>query len=124
MRGRTITSDCCDVANCDDASATMGEKGEIIKKGRTHCVAKELNDVSYKNNTHTPVISIYYFLKDESVWPKWTRFYRRHRGGFLTQSRRPGRAMPRPLRRRLLQMHAIDQIRGGWPMNSAKKKAD
>ena len=42
----------------------------------------------------------------------------------LTQSRRPGRAMPRPLRRRLLQMHAIDQIRGGWPMNSAKKKAD
>ena len=73
MRGKTIMSDNCDVANCADTSATMAEKGEIMKRGRTHCVAEALNDVSYKNNTHRPGISIYFFLKDEAVWPKYTR---------------------------------------------------
>ena len=29
-----------------------------------------------------------------------------------------------PLRRRLLRIHVTDQIRGRWPMNSAKKEAD
>ena len=82
MRGKTIMSDNCDVANCADTSATMAEKGEIMKRGRTHCVAEALNDVSYKNNTHRPGISIYFFLKDEAVWPKYTRFDRRHRGDF------------------------------------------
>ena len=75
-------SDNCDVANCADTSATMAEKGEIMKRGRTHCVAEALNDVSYKNNTHRPGIYIYFFLKDEAVWPKYTRFDRRHRGDF------------------------------------------
>ena len=82
MRGKTIMSDNCDVANCADTSATMVEKGEIMKRRRTRCVAEALNDVSYKNNTHRPGISIYFFLKDEAVWPKCTRFDRRHRGDF------------------------------------------
>ena len=82
MRGKTIMSDNCNVANCADTSATMAEKGEIMKRRRTHCVAEALNDVSYKNNTHRPGISIYFFLKDEAVWPKYTRFDRRHRGDF------------------------------------------
>ena len=36
-------------------------------------------DISHKNNTHKPGISIHYFPKDVAVWPKWTRFDRRHR---------------------------------------------
>lgn len=35
MRGKTIMSDNCDVANCADTSATMAEKGEIMKRRRT-----------------------------------------------------------------------------------------
>ena len=42
MRGKTIISDNCDVANCADTSATMAEKGEIMKRRRTHCVAEAL----------------------------------------------------------------------------------
>ena len=42
----------------------------------------------------------------------------------FTQSRRPGKAMLRPLRRRLLRTHATYQIRGGWPMNLTTQKAD
>ena len=72
-------SDNCDVANC----TTMAEKGEVMKRGRTHYVAEALNDVSYKNNTHRPGISIYFFLKDEALWPKYTRFDRRYRGDFI-----------------------------------------
>ena len=45
------------------------------------------NDVSYKNNTHKPGISIYYFPKDVAVWLKWTRFDLRHRGDFTLQCR-------------------------------------
>ena len=54
-------------------------------KGRTYCVARAPNDVSYKNNTHIPGIFIHYFPKDVAVWPKWTRstIDRRHRGDFL-----------------------------------------
>ena len=50
-------------------------------KGRTYCVARAPNDVSYKNNTHIPGIFIDYFPKDVAVWPKWTRstIDRRHR---------------------------------------------
>ena len=55
-------------------------------KRRTYCVAKVPNDASYKNNTHTPGISIHYFPKDVAVWPKWTRFDRRRRGDFALQS--------------------------------------
>ena len=39
-------------------------------KGRTYCVARAPNDVSYKNNTHIPGIFIHYFPKDVAVWPK------------------------------------------------------
>ena len=66
-------------------SATMVEKGEIKKKGRTYCVAGEPNDVSYKNNTHIPGSSIHYFSKNVAVWPKWTRCDRR---AFALQCRR------------------------------------
>ena len=108
MRGKTIMSDNCDVANCADTSATMAEKGEIMKRRRTHCVAEALNDVSYKNNTHSQNIRVS-IVDIEEILP--------------AQSRRPGGAMPRPLRRQLLRTHTTYQIRGGWPMNSAKKKA-
>ena len=75
----------CDVENYEDTSATMVEKGEIKKKGRTYCVAGEPNDVSYKNNTHIPGSSIHYFSKNVAVWPKWTRCDRR---AFALQCRR------------------------------------
>ena len=47
----------------------MVEKGEIKKIRRAYCVAGATNDVSYKNNTHVPGISILYFQKDVAVWP-------------------------------------------------------
>ena len=47
------------------------------------------SDFRYKNDTYTPVISTHYHPKDVAVWPKWTRFDRRHRGDFTFQSRRP-----------------------------------
>ena len=75
----------CDVENYEDMSATMVEKGEIKKKGRTYCVAGEPNDISYKNNTHIPGSSIHYFSKNVAVWPKWTRCDRR---AFALQCRR------------------------------------
>ena len=43
------------------------------------------NDVSYENNIHMPGIPIHYVPKDVAVWPKWTRFNRRHRGYFTLQ---------------------------------------
>ena len=33
-------------------------------------VAGAPNDVSYKNNSHIPSISIHYLPKDVAVWPK------------------------------------------------------
>ena len=47
----TIMLHSCDVENCEDTSATMVEKGETLKKGRTYCVAGAPDDVSYKNDT-------------------------------------------------------------------------
>ena len=88
----------------------MVEKGEIWKKGRTYCEAGAPNDVSYRNNTHIPGISIHYFPKDVAVWQKWTRFDRRHRGDFTLRCRRP--YVPYRLRRRLLQTHFTSQIKG------------
>ena len=46
------------------------------------------DDVSFMSNTHTPSISLHYFPKDVAVWPKWTRFDRRHLGDFALQCRR------------------------------------
>ena len=86
----------------------MVEKGEIWK-GRTYCVAGGPND-SFKNITHIPGISIYFFPKDVAVWPKWTRFDRPHRGDFTLQRRRP--YAPYRLRRRLLQTHISVVISG------------
>ena len=91
----------CGVGNCEDASATIMKRGKIQSKGRTYCVSRAPNDVSYKNNTHIPSISINYFPKDVAVWPKWTRFDRCH------QPYAPCR-----LRRRLLLTHTTSQIRG------------
>ena len=82
----------------------------------------EPNDVSYKNNTDIPDISIHYFPKDVALCPKWMRFDRRHRGDFTLQCRRLY-AFYR-LRRRLLRTHITSQIRGTQPMNSAEKNAD
>ena len=70
----------CDIENCEHMSATMKEKGEIYKKGRTYYVAEAPNDVSFKNSTHTLGVSIHSFPKDVAVWPKWTRFDCLHRG--------------------------------------------
>ena len=41
------------------------------------------NDVSFKNSTNIPGISIQSFPKDVVVWQTWTRFDRRHRGDLL-----------------------------------------
>ena len=73
---KTIILQSCDVENCEYTSSILVEKGEILKKGRTYCVVGAPNDVSYKNNTHIPGISIHYFLKDVAVWPKWTDAFR------------------------------------------------
>ena len=60
----------------------MVKKGEIKKRGRIYCVAGAPNDVMHNYNTHTPGISIHYSPRDVAVWPKQTRFDRRHRGDF------------------------------------------
>ena len=57
-------------------------------------------DVSYKNNAHIPGNFLHYFPKDVAVWPKWTRFDRRHREDFTLQCLRP--LAPYRLRRHLL----------------------
>ena len=81
----------------------MVEKGEIKGKGRTCCVARVPNNITYKNNTHILGISIYFFLKYAAVWPKCTRLNRRHRGNFTLQYRRP--FPPYWLRKRLLRIY-------------------
>ena len=48
---------CGNVENCEDTSASMVARGEIKRKGRTYCVARAPNDVSYKINTHIPDIT-------------------------------------------------------------------
>ena len=75
---------CGNVENCEDTSAGMVERGKINWKGRTYCVARAPNDISYKINTHIPDISIHYFLRGVAVWPQWTRS-RRNRGDFTIQ---------------------------------------
>ena len=70
----------CDIENCEHTSATMMEKGEIYKKGRTYYVAGAPNDVCFKNSTHTLGVSIHSCPKDVAVWPKWTRFDCLHLG--------------------------------------------
>ena len=107
---KTIMLHTCDVENCEDMSATIVEKREIKKKGRTCYVAGASNDVSYKNNTHIPGISIHYLPKNVTVWQKWTRLDRRHRGDFILQCRWP--YAPHRLRRRLSQTYSSSQIRG------------
>ena len=57
----------CNVENCEDTLAIMVQKGEIQKKGRMYCMTRAPNDVSFKNNAHTPAISIHCFPKDVAV---------------------------------------------------------
>ena len=61
---KTIMLHSCDLENCEDTSATMAQKGEIYKKGRTYSMAGAPNDVGFKNNSYIPGISISSFLKD------------------------------------------------------------
>ena len=63
-----------DVENCDVTSATMVEKREIKKEGRTYYRAGAPNDVSYKNNTYISGISIHYFPKRCSCIAKMDAF--------------------------------------------------
>ena len=56
-----------DLENCEDTSATMAQKGEIYRKGRTYSMAGAPNDVGFKNNSYIPGISISSFLKDVGV---------------------------------------------------------
>ena len=97
----------CDIKSGEE---TLVEKGEIKKRGRTYCAAGALSDVSFKKDALTPGISIHFFPKDVAVWPKWTRFDRRHSGDFTLQSRRPYALSW--LQRRLSQTDTIGQIRG------------
>ena len=57
----------CDLENCEDTSATMVQKGEIYKKGRSYSMAGAPNDFGFKNNSYIPGISISSFLKDVGV---------------------------------------------------------
>ena len=82
---KTIILHSCNVENCEDTSATIVERGEIQRKGRTYFLAGAPNDVSYKNNTHIPSISLRYFPKDVVAWLKWTRFDLCHQGDFTLQ---------------------------------------
>ena len=68
------------------------------------------NDVSFKDTTRIPGISIYSFPKDVAVWPKWMRFDRQHREDFTLQCRRPYAAYRLP--RGLLRTCTTIQIRG------------
>ena len=79
---------CGNVENCEDTSASMVERGEIKRKGRTYCVARAPSDVNFKINTHIPDISIHRFPKGVAVGPQWTRS-RRNRGDFTIQCRWP-----------------------------------
>ena len=79
---------CGNVENCEDTSAGMVERGKINWKGRTYCVARAPDDVSYKINTHIPDISLHHFLRGVAVRPQWTRS-RRNRGDFTIQCRWP-----------------------------------
>ena len=92
----------CDEENCEDTSATTEEKGERRNlEERTNVLRGRSNiDVSYKNNAHIPGNFLHYFPKDVAVWPKWTRFDRRHREDFTLQCLRP--FAPYRLRRHLL----------------------
>lgn len=56
------------------------------KKVGTYCSAGFPNDVSCKNNTHTPGVSMHYFSKNEAVRQKWARFVRKHRKHFTPTS--------------------------------------
>ena len=64
---KTIMLHCGNVENCEDTSAGMVERGKINWKGRTYCVARAPDDVSYKINTHIPDISIHHFLRGVAV---------------------------------------------------------
>ena len=85
---KTIMLHCGNVENCEDTSASMVERGEIKRKGRTYCVARAPSDVNFKINTHIPDISIHRFPKGVAVGPQWTRS-RRNRGDFTIQCRWP-----------------------------------
>ena len=115
---KTIMLHSCDVQSYENTSATLVRKGGIEKKGWMYCVTGEPNDVSYKNNTLIPGISVHYFPKDVAICPKWTRFDRRY-------DLRYRRLHPAyRLWRRLLPTHITNQIRGRQPMNSAEKTAN
>ena len=60
----------------------MASQGKDKKKGGTYCVAGAPNDVSCKNNTHTPGVSMHNFPRDDVLRQKWTRFVRRHHKDF------------------------------------------
>ena len=76
----------CNIENCEDTPATIyGGDRKFRKNDERNAWPEGQMIFSYKNNIHMPGISIHYVPKDVAVWPKWTRFNRRHRGYFTLQ---------------------------------------
>ena len=60
-----------------------GERRDLEERTNV-CLTGTPNDISYKNNTHIPGISVPYVPKDVVVRPKWTSLDRRHQGNFYS----------------------------------------
>ena len=65
----------CDVENCEDTSSIMVESRRKDKRiARPECQMMLSTRIIRINR----IFIFHYFPKDVAVWPKWTRFDRRH----------------------------------------------
>ena len=60
----------------------MAERVQRPKKGGKYCVAGGPKNVSCKNCTYTPDVSMHVFPKDETTRRLWVKFVRKHRPDF------------------------------------------
>ena len=65
-------------------AVTYGGERRDLEERTNVCLTGTPNDISYKNNTHIPGISVPYVPKDVVVRPKWTSLDRRHQGNFYS----------------------------------------
>ena len=65
----------CGVENCEDTSSIMVESRRKDKRiARPECQMMLSTRIIHINR----IFIFHYFPKDVAVWPKWTRFDRRH----------------------------------------------
>ena len=77
-----ITLQGCDVISRARDTSFMAETKKR-RPGKTYCAAGGPGAVNCANKTGTPGITMHYFLKDETLRQKWTRFVRIHRKDFV-----------------------------------------